>query len=454
MVSARHSPFDPGGMLISPCRVFPRRRLTRMIDDEPQRDTAFLYELARDAETTELVGYLKRGRTAQVRRRAAEVLGDLADSPTYETEDEVVEALIQTVQEDEDDSVRARAADSLYRHGEESFARLVERMSDVEVDMADDPDWVVSRTLVDWLEGDYPEFRMVAAAALGRVGDETALSALMEALTDPDPRVRVQAVRSCGLIGDTRCVPALADRLDDPTQRVKREATNALGSIGTTEALKALVPVARAEEESIRRMAIDELGKLGSLEPVVVLLRALKDDSKSIQRAAMLSLIRLFVEAPPEQTEEVRETVAEQLDALDTDAVTPQLVDILAESQRLAVRRNAAWLLGRVANADTHVQEELYDCLIDTLDDDDEMTADLAGMALTQVPSDELERRLHILVEDEDTPDDVVERAEAVLEEIGSDLSQELVTNAVDYTYVRDPADYTAQHADEDDSSE
>lgn len=419
-----------------------------MIDDEPQRDTAFLYELARDAETTRLVAYLKRGRTAQVRRRAAEVLGDLADSPTYETEDEVVEALIQAVQEEDDDSVRARAADSLYRHGEESFARLVKRMSDVEVDVEEDPDWVVSRTLVDWLEGDYSEFRMVAAAALGRVGDETSLSALMEALTDPDPRVRVQAVRSCGLIGDTRCVPALADRLDDPSQRVKREATNALGSIGTTDALKALVPVARAEEESIRRMAIDELGKLGSLEPVVVLLRGLEDNSKSIQRAAMLSLIRLFVEAPPEQTEEVRETVAEQLEALEADAVIPQLVDILNESERRTVRRNAAWLLGRVADSETEVREAMYDCLIDTLDDEDEMTADLAAMALSHVASDELERRLHILTKDEDTPEAVVERAESVLEEIGSDLSQELVTNAVDYTYVRDPEDYTAQHAE------
>lgn len=427
-----------------------------MIDDEPKRDTAFLYELARDAETTKLVAYLKRGRTAQIRRRAAEVLGDLADAPTYETEDEVVEALIQAVQDEDDDSIRARAADSLYRHGEESFARLIKRMGDV--DMEADPDWVVSRKLVDWLEGDYPEFRMVAAAALGRVGDENALSALMDALTDPDPRVRVQAVRSCGLIGDTRCVPALADRLDDPSMQVKRAATNALGSIGTTRALKALVPVARAEDESIRQMAIDELGQLGSLEPAVVLLRALEDDSRSIQRAAMLSLIRLFVEAPPEQTAEVRETIAEQLERLDASAVTPQLVDILNESQRLAVRRNAAWLLGRAADAEADGRDEVYDCLIGTLDDEDEMTADLAAMSLTELPSDELERRLHVLAKDETIEDAVVERAESVLEEIGSDLSQELVTNAVDYTYVRDPADYTTQHTQasdaEDESSE
>lgn len=423
-----------------------------MIDDEPAQDAAFLYELARDLETEALISYLKRSDKPAIRRRAAEILGDLADVSTHKDDDDAIRALIHAVRTDDDDSVRARAIDALYRHGPDALDRLIAKMADF--DAEDAPDWVTSRTLVGWLDAEYPEFRMVAAAALGRLGDESAVDPLLDALTDPAPRVRERAARSCGLLGEPRCVPALADRLDDQSQMVKRAAANALGTIGTQQALQALVPVARASDEELRRIAVDELGQFGSLEPVVVLLKALDDASESIQRTALVSLIQLFVEAPPDQSGDIRETVAEQLRRTDTAAVVQPLLDILLESQRPPIRRNAVWLLGVVADADGDHHNAVYDRLIDTLDDEDEQTAQLAAGALSELASDELERRLHIYVQDETGSEAAVERARAVLESIGSDLSQELVTNSVDYTYVRDPADYTAKNRPDDDASE
>ncbi|MFB6102211.1 MAG: HEAT repeat domain-containing protein [Haloplanus sp.] len=421
-----------------------------MVERQPETDTAFLYELARDSKTTELVAYLRRGSTPVVRRRAAEILGDFAENPAPETTEEIVRALVDAVREDDDDSVRARAIDALYRHGEDTLEHLVREMGGFDVD--DTSDRTLSRLLEDWLTAEYPEFRMVAATALGRVGDERSLPALVRATTDEDPRVRARAVQSCGWIGHERCLEPLRERLDDPRHLVREKAVRALGSIGSEAALRSLVPVARDDDESIRRAAVEELGQFGSLDPVVVLVRALKEDTDSVQRAAVLSLVQLFVDAPPERSRRIRDAIAEQLSNADTRSVVPHTIDMVSESQRDVVRRNAVWLLGHVTDADTDDdrRDAVYDCLLDALDDGDERTARLAVASLTELGSDELERRLQILIKDADVPEEVAERAETVLDGIGGSLPDEVVTNAVDYTYVRDPADYTRSHREDD----
>ena len=419
-----------------------------MIDDDPVNDTAFLYELARDREVSALVAYLRRGKRPSVRARAAEILGDLSNVPVEEDEEEIVQGLIQAVQEDDDDTVRARAIDALYRHGEDSLKRLIDERT--EADVRDASDRATSQTLVEWLDADHSEFRLVAATALGHFGDGDVAKPLVEALSDPAPRVRERAARSCGMTGDPRCVPALRDRLNDRHAMVRRAAADALSTIGTEAALSALVGVARADDEELRRIAVEALGQFGDLDPLVVLIQALEDDSEAIQRTAILSLIQLFADAPEARSQAVRSEVARQLREHSSVAVVPPLLDVMDESTRWRVRRNAAWLLGYVTDSDGEYVEDAYDRLIEALDDEDEVTAGLAAASLAQLGGEELERRLHIIVQDETHSPQVVEHAEAVLEELGSDLSKELVTNSVDYTYVRDPADYTARKREQD----
>jgi len=429
-----------------------------MADDRSEADTAFLYELARESNTTELVAYLRRGSSPVVRRRAAEMLGDFAAATERTDGDtqEVIRALIQAVQDDDDRSVRARAIDALYRHGPDTLERLVRELGefDIEDDSGVTAEQATTRLLEEWLDADYPEFRMVAATALGRLGGKRSLSPLVSATTDSSPRVRARAVQSCGQIGDKRCIGPLRRRLDDDRPRVRKEAVRALGSIGGEAALRSIAPVVQADEESLRRIAIEELGQFGTLEPVDVLVRALVDDTAPVQRAAILSLVQLFIDAPADQRQEVRAAVADRLSDADTLTVVSHVIDMLDESRRTEVRHNAAWLLGRVADVDDPDEdrrETVYDCLIDALGDPDDRTAQLAADSLVELESEKLERRLQILVHDEGVPSDVAERAAAVLDAVGGSLSGEVVTNAVDYTYVRDPSDYTASH-DRDDA--
>lgn len=410
--------------------------------DNSQGET-FLYELARDAKTTELIGYLKRGRSPVVRKRAAELLGDFADFPDEQRRDEIVQELIATVEGGDDEDVRAIAIDSLVRYGDDALERLIDRYS--EFDAANAPPWVIAENLIEWLDDDRPEFRLVAATGLGWFGDEGAVPALVRVFTDPDPRVRIRAVRSCGSVADDRAIEALAARLTDPDTRVQKEAASALGAIGTTEALDALVPAARNADPEVRQIAIDELGGYGSLEPLVVLLRALEDSSGPIRRTAVVSLIELFVNAPTEESHEVRATVADQLEAMEPTDVVPQLVDIMNESTRWAIRRNAAWLLGRLLE---EAPPDVQECLIDALDDEDETTAQVAATTLVRLGGDDLEKRLLLYMQDHEEGSDAHDRAQFVLDKLGTDPGVELVTTGVDYTYVSDPEDYTGPDRD------
>ena len=416
-----------------------------MYDDQPGFDDSFLYELARDNETTEIVAYMKHGERPVVRRRAAEILGDFADVPRQIDQEEIIRELITVILEDDDDSVRARAIDSLYRHGREPLERLITRMADF--DASENPDWVTAQQLVEWLDAEYPEFRMVAATALGRIGDEHAVSYLVDAFDDLDPRVRERAVRACGIISDERAVDALADRLDDSEPRVQRAAANALAAIGTERALEPLIPAARADDEQVRQIAVSELSRFESAKPLVVLVRALDDRSEGVRRAAILSLIELMA-ADAESDEDIRRVVTNQLRKADSGDLIPQLVDILEESPKATIRRHVVWLLGRVVDPDDQGIETVQEALLDVLDD--EHLGDLAEDTLVRLASDNLEKRLQIFTQSEEGSARANARAEAVLEEIGTEQLSEVVRNSVDYTYVREPADYTRKKRNEE----
>jgi HEAT repeat protein len=415
-----------------------------MYDDDQELDDSFLYELAREGQTTEIVAYMKHAERTIVRRRAAEILGDFADVQRSIDREEIVRELINAVLDETDDSVRARAIDALYRHGREPLERLITSLSDF--DASETPDWVTANQLIDWLDADYPEFRMVAATALGEVGDEHAVSHLVAAFDDVDPRVRERAVRACGIIGDERAVDPIARTLDDTDPRVQRAAANALAAVGTESALEALIPAARVDDEQVRQIAVTELSGLASTKPLVVLVRALDDQSEAVRQAAIISLVELM-NAQDETESEIREVVTEQLGEADSRQLIEQLLDIVESSPKATVRRRVVWLLGRVLEPDDEGIEDVYEGLLDVLDD--EQLGKVAKESLVRLGSDDLEKRLQIFVQSEAGSDDALERAEAVLDEIGTEQISEVVRNSVNYTYVREPADYTKKKRDE-----
>lgn len=173
--------------------------------------------------------------------------------------------------------------------------------------------------------------RAAAAAALGRIGGDGSVEALIAALKYPDSSdVHCAAAEALGKIGDSRAVVPLAEALAGPdSNSYEREAaTLALGELGTAGAVEPLITALRDEIREVRRAAAVALGEVV--------------DSEMVDSAATESLIA----ALEDPDADVREVATEDLGKMGDGAVEPLMVAVIAPSS--LVRAAAAKALARV----------------------------------------------------------------------------------------------------------
>jgi HEAT repeat protein len=400
------------------------------------------FSVKRESKPLNLVAHLKPIEKVYVRRRAAEVLGNLSSLSNPDERQQVLDGLVTTIKTDDDDEVRAAAIDALYQHGQAEFEYLISELS--ETSFFESADRTAVQVLKELLKSDTPEFRMVATSALGRQDTDEVAPEVVQALDDTDPRVREQAAWACGHLDDPRVVEPLSKRLYNDRPIVAKAAASALGDIGTKGALDELVQLTQADEESVQVAAVNELAKFSSVKPVVALVEALNDHSTKVNQAALLSLLDLLSNAPAERAEQIRQTAIEQLERADVSETVPSLIGIIETNQRNHYVRTAIWLLSRIAG-ETH-RTAVVDCLVDTLNDPDGVTATLAASSLKNLAGPELEKRLRAYLTKEKGTEASRAKVKDILNEICDDSSGELVTTGVEYTYVSDPSDYSSHN--------
>jgi PAS domain S-box-containing protein len=134
-------------------------------------------------------------------------------------------------------------------------------------------------------ETDYPEseqdvsVRIVAAGALGMIGDPRAADPLISTLADHDDAIRRAAASALGKIGAPRAVMPLISALEDHNSDVRREAAEALGMIGDPRATTALISALDDQHSEVRREAAGALGKIGdprAVEPLIKFIKRMK----------------------------------------------------------------------------------------------------------------------------------------------------------------------------------
>jgi len=110
-----------------------------------------------------------------------------------------------------------------------------------------------------------PLVRKSAATALGDLGDERAVEALIEALKDEDNFVRKMAATACGKIRGRKAVEPLIEALADDDPFVRERATESLGKIGDDRAidpLNHLIEVLECERfKAAAREALQEIAR-------------------------------------------------------------------------------------------------------------------------------------------------------------------------------------------------
>lgn len=130
--------------------------------------------------------------------------------------------------------------------------------------------------------------RTKAVFALYRIGTPPALKAVREALGDKVLSVKVAAARAIGLAKDPLAVNALTPLLREGEPAVKRQAATALGQIGNDAAVDALLSAAEGENDRLIRHAI--IFSLVSLNSPDKVLPALDNESNQVRAAALIAL--------------------------------------------------------------------------------------------------------------------------------------------------------------------
>ena len=384
-----------------------------------------LYHLEKDEDVDALVDHLETSDSDRVRGRAAELLGEVASLD----DEAAVDALVSVAHDDESEDVRDSAIDALDQLGQPALEQLLSELPEVETGEGR-ADWAAAEGFVAALGSDRAELRMAAANALGRLGNAKTLPHLVDRLDDENPRVRARAARALGKIGDPEGVPPLAKRLDAPNVDVRREVASALAAVGTDQAVGALVSRIDDESPQIRHVVVSAIGEVGDPRPLDALIEALRDENGVVRRTAVFSIIELLSSAPTEQSHQLRESVVERLRQTDDESVVGPLVDILENTTEAGPRRNAAWLLGRVAGEE-HAAP-VAEALADALDDDDRMTVQFATTSLVEIGGPVVERRMLSVLDEPRHSADARAKVVFVLGKVGGERARERLGRVVD----------------------
>jgi len=311
-----------------------------------------------------------------VRKVAAQALGVLGQQMSTKQVHEALNKLIFTLG-DPQKAVRQASAAAMKRIGRErDLQRLFQAYG------------LIDRTL-GALEDSNLEKARRAARALGEVGDDQAMQALMRVFSE-DPRhslrcviaeafgragyadalgllllaalshtedhwVRTDAVRALGMIGQPAAIDGLMVLLQDERDDVRWNAATALGEIGDPSAAFALTAALSDREWSVREAAVRALGMLGDPAVCKSLVALADDDDYRVRIAVMdvlgqlrcTEMIDRLIQAFEDDKREVRVAAAKALGRIGGADVVNGVMQV-AKSPKWTVRTVAAQALGGV----------------------------------------------------------------------------------------------------------
>ncbi|MGD2246487.1 MAG: HEAT repeat domain-containing protein, partial [Candidatus Aminicenantes bacterium] len=212
--------------------------------------------------------------------------------------------------------------------------------------------------------------REYAADALGYVKSDESLQLLSDILiNDGAAGVRRYAAKSLGKIGSERAVGTLLKALEDKNAWVRGTAAEALGKIHSPRAAASLVELLKSESDFVRvrtRNALVEIGK----PAVESLLRSLEDTNTQVRWMAVWVLGHIrssvvvlpLIQAIGDPDWMVRDEAALALAKIKKEDAVEPLVRLL-QDDRAYVRCEAAWILGKMG------AKKAVDPLIQALED-------------------------------------------------------------------------------------
>jgi len=172
------------------------------------------------------------------------------------------------------------------------------------------PDPQLTAALAQILHGKNPALSVLAAWALGRIGDSAALEPLRKGIDSPYRSVQAHCVRALGTLGDKRAVRTLLARLEvEEDEGLLLAYASALGNLRVSKAAFPLLPLlARSEDEEMRWEVALALARIVSDEKYFVQLwRNTRTMPGTPFAQALNKLKRRLVQSYPHEQELVRQ---------------------------------------------------------------------------------------------------------------------------------------------------
>ncbi|HYP29945.1 MAG TPA: HEAT repeat domain-containing protein [Blastocatellia bacterium] len=229
----------------------------------------------------------------------------------------------------------------------------------------------VTELLVEQLDHEEVETRRAAVIALGRIGDSAAVPALVEALTG-DEELTVLAAGALGKIGDRRAFESLLGMIGQPNSAVRQAVIAAINSLGHPEMAERAQRLLSDPDPYVRESAVKIAGYFCYAECVELLLERCRDEDENVRRAAVEHIpyledprvVPILIDALRNAPPRVRAAAASAFAQVDGDAALRPLLDALNDPDPW-VRYYAARSIGH------HRYDEAMGVLADVAKADD-----------------------------------------------------------------------------------
>jgi HEAT repeat protein len=211
--------------------------------------------------------------------------------------------------------------------------------------------------LIAQLSSEDLEVRRSAVVALGRIGDASATSALVDVLNEES--LAIDAANALGQIGDAHAVDGLMNLIGSSDASIRQAAVNALNSLAVPSIATRVNPLLHDPDPNVRASAVKIAGYFGYPESADELLKISRDPDEGVRCAAIEHLpyvdderaIDVLVHAINEETPKVRAAAARALGYTDAPQVVGHLIKGLRDEDAW-VRYFSARALGRQKSED------------------------------------------------------------------------------------------------------
>ena len=212
--------------------------------------------------------------------------------------------------------------------------------------------------LIAQLSAEDLEVRRSAVVALGRIGDASATSAIVDTLDDES--LAIDAANALGQIGDPQAVDGLLNLIGSGDASIRQAAVSALNSLAAPSIATRVNPLLHDPDPNVRESAVKIAGYFGYPESTGDLLKLSSDPDEAVRCAAIEHLpfveddraMDALVRAIKDETPKVRASAARALANMDA----PQAVELLIkglDDEDVWVRYFSARALGRRRSEDS-----------------------------------------------------------------------------------------------------